>query len=231
MKLIWQIELTNHCNRRCHYCGQANMTRDKGFMTEEILRAALDVTQSFGHKTIMLHHYGESLMHPRYLESIQIANDYGLAVEIYTNGDLLTDSILGRLSQLKIYRMIISGHGNMQARMALANHVRTFGIEVNYQVDIAANASNIAGQIPIKTWDAELPPLTDPATQCSFLRDDVGIVLWNGDVVPCCYDYDGLSIYGHITDPDIKTKTARPRRICATCPGHMVDQPAGRVWK
>lgn len=52
----------------------------------------------------------------------------------------------------------------------------------------------------IRETDGEaVPGILASDTVCSAPFDDV-VILWNGDVVLCCYDYDGFNVIGNIND-------------------------------
>jgi MoaA/NifB/PqqE/SkfB family radical SAM enzyme len=63
---IYQIELTNHCNAQCEWCGNTGMSRKRGFMALEVFIGTLDYLQVEPPpgNTVGLHHFGESLLHP-----------------------------------------------------------------------------------------------------------------------------------------------------------------------
>ena len=41
------VELTNHCNLKCIFCARQAMTRDKGFMSEEVLKKVVAECSKF----------------------------------------------------------------------------------------------------------------------------------------------------------------------------------------
>jgi hypothetical protein len=221
MKSILQIELTNHCNRRCAYCGQVNMTRKKGFMTDETLTSCISVLQTLKQASIGVHHYGESLLHPKFLPFLRRFVDGGITPWINTNGDFLSDEMIEGISQIKGCSVTISGHAEEHIRRELWQKCVNKGIKAWWQKDVGTNASNIAGQVPFDTaFDKSYPALKDPMNHCRFLKDQIGIVLFNGDLVPCCFDYDGVGVFGNINDENAASLNPRACKICLTCPGH-----------
>ena len=101
------------------------------------------------------------------------------------------------------------------------------GMKIYWQENIADKKEycNIANQIDLKNHpDTKKKILTDPMTQCKFLREEQGVILWNGDLVPCCYDYDGIGVYGNVLDPDFSLDIVpKVFRICKQCPGHISE--------
>jgi hypothetical protein len=221
MKEILQIELTNHCNRACHYCPHGIMTRPKGFMAITTVIRCFGIARELGQTTLGINHYGEPLLHPDFLNIVFLANHWGIDPIIYTNGDFLSDDLMEKLGKYRIASMVISGHGNLEYRKFLASKARQFGINAFFQSDVSKNAANIAGQmINPDAVDNDKPPLTDPLTQCRFLRNQLHIVLWDGSLVPCCFDFDGKGIFANIFDENILTRFAGVFDLCHTCPGH-----------
>jgi len=84
------IELTNHCNLNCLFCGQQTMKREKGFMSEEIFKKAID--ECAKHKTpIRLIRWGEPFLHPEIIDFVKYAKSKGVFVHITNNGQAMRD--------------------------------------------------------------------------------------------------------------------------------------------
>ena len=221
MKKIVQIELTNACNRSCTYCGIPTMTRKKAFMTQATFSRCVDVLQELGQDEVGINHYGESTMHPKYVEFIRQLNDKGIKPFIYTNGDFLTDELIAELATCKLKFLIISGHMLMEERVALWEKCQVAGIaESYYQVTLTEqNTLSLAGQRLVGV-DAGETPLIDPQNHCRFLVEEMAVVLVNGDLTPCCVDYDGKGVFGSIFNFDVAKQKTPAFSLCDTCPGH-----------
>jgi hypothetical protein len=226
MKSIVQIELTNHCNRRCVYCGVPTMVRPKGFAEWKLIERCVEVMKEIGQtKDFGLHHFGESTMHPKLIEFIKYFNDNGMTPFLNTNGDFLTDELIAKLATVKLNPLIISGHIEYEKRVVLWQKCTDAGIPTWYHLDMldAPTLTNLGGQIELNNKESDvlkLPILTDPMTQCGFLRKEMGIVLWNGDLTVCCFDYEGHGKFGSIYDPNVAELKPQIFSTCATCPGH-----------
>lgn len=221
MKKIIQIEFTNHCNRRCDYCGIPRMQREKGFLEESTLRRCIEILKQIDQKTVGIHHFGESLMHPELIRFIEILNENEINPYLYTNGDFLTDERIEQLGKVRLDNLVISGHAPKERRIKLWEKTSAVGIKSYWQTTVKEQAINMAGQLPIDyAVDKDLPPLSDPMTQCRFLVEQWACVLWNGDLVACCIDYEGLSIFGNIHDPEAISLKPVATSICDKCPGH-----------
>lgn len=80
------IEISNICNVQCSFCPVVD--RDKKIMSpsdfEHIIRQAAPLASQ-----VCLHLMGEPLAHPQFREIIKHCGDYGVAVQITTNGLLI----------------------------------------------------------------------------------------------------------------------------------------------
>ena len=222
MKRIVQIELTNFCNRKCHYCGQTNMTRPKGFMEPALVDRCIDVLIKIGQiDNVGLNHYGESLLHPDFINIVEKFNTNGITPWLFTNGDYISDNMIEKLAKLTFSSIVISSHMPKAERQAIQKKCYDAGLPAYWQPDYTPESLiSIGNQVENVGGDRGKPPLKDPANQCAFLKNDWGIVLWNGDLVPCCIDYDAKGMFGNIMDGNSHDLHSAIFNICSQCPGH-----------
>ena len=88
------LELTNHCNFQCIMCpnGRGLMKREKGFIDYNLCKNIVDEMAPHV-DTIVLHAWGESLLHPRIFDIIKYCENYGVRTEFSTNTSLLNENI------------------------------------------------------------------------------------------------------------------------------------------
>ena len=104
------VELTNHCNLSCLFCGQQAMTRDKGFMTVRTFKKIVD--ECVRNKSpIRLIRWGEPTLHPEFLNFINYAKNKDLLVHMTTNGLLLNKQKIKKLINLPLDSLIFSFQG------------------------------------------------------------------------------------------------------------------------
>lgn len=104
------IELTNHCNLKCLFCGQQDMTRDKGFITKELMQKVVNECKE--HNTpIRLIRWGEPLLHPEVIDLCRTVKYAGLPLHITTNGILLTENKMFKLLEMRLDSIIFSFQG------------------------------------------------------------------------------------------------------------------------
>lgn len=96
---LFNIELTNRCPMRCVMCPRTNnMTRAKGHMDFELFTRIIDElisanTDYIHHQPVWLHHFGESLMHPKFAECIQYAVKKGVVTCLSINPLMLKPEV------------------------------------------------------------------------------------------------------------------------------------------
>jgi len=107
---IVMIELTSHCNFKCSFCPSSKMNRKKTMMPKALWRKIIvELGEKQKTKTVFFHLLGEPLLHRDIFDAIELANQYGIAVSLYTNGALLNNRISSRLlNALKKGRVVLS---------------------------------------------------------------------------------------------------------------------------
>ena len=104
------LELTNNCNLRCIFCGQQAMTRERGFLTEEIFHKVID--ECAIHKTpVRLIRWGEPTLHPKVIDYCSYIKSKGLFLHMTTNGLLLTENKVKSLLEVGLDSIIFSFQG------------------------------------------------------------------------------------------------------------------------
>ena len=103
------IEVTNHCNFSCEFCPDFKMKRGRGFMDFEVLKKILNEVAEKGiAKLALFHVMGEALLYSKLPDAIKYASGKGLKTCITTNGSLLTNELLNKLTQAGLSRIILS---------------------------------------------------------------------------------------------------------------------------
>lgn len=92
------LELTNKCNFQCIMCpnGRGLMERKKGFMDYELFKSIIDEMGPHV-QTVVLHIWGESLLHPRIFDIIKYCQRYDLRTELSTNSSLLDEKLINNI--------------------------------------------------------------------------------------------------------------------------------------
>src|SRR6185436_14326014 len=91
MAFVYHIELTDICDLDCSYCALTHSTRRKGHMSEATYRKVVaHMEKSSPLNFMILHHFGEPLLHPALARFVQIASRARLNPGFSTNGQGLS---------------------------------------------------------------------------------------------------------------------------------------------
>src|SRR3990170_1278053 len=170
------VEPTNLCNLSCPMCPRTSlMKRQKGLMDFSLFKKIVD--ESKGRTEFMyIDNMGDPLIHPKICEMIGYASKNGIRMLLGTNGAFLTGDLAACLLQ------------NGPDLIAFRD-CRTWG----------GNTPDYGVKQKIKPKQTERsePIMLNVTQPCRILWNQL-TVLWNGDVTPCFYDFDGKSIVGNV---------------------------------
>lgn len=94
---LW-IEPTNHCNLRCVMCPHGKgLKAPKGYMEIGLYGKIIDDLKKLRVQRINLFLGGESLLHERLVEMVEMARDVRIPVRLHTNATILTEYLSKRL--------------------------------------------------------------------------------------------------------------------------------------
>lgn len=99
-----QIEPTTRCNFTCGFCAGRSMRQSD--LPFERFAAALDAFPDLRH--VELQGEGESLMHPRFLDMVELARSRGIKVSFITNGSYFLPDAIRRLLDAGIEKISVS---------------------------------------------------------------------------------------------------------------------------
>lgn len=199
---VYQIELTNHCNATCTYCPQPTHARERGFMTEATFRRVLEVMEN---RSVLLHHFGESLLHRELEKFVAIATSAGVAVGISTNGRTLTQKRLDDLYNAGLRWMRLhTDPFNVRAR--------NFVVQPDFE--LTEHRLLVKNDAPKKELQSFAGYLDVEASgpgpkKCSYIVDAWRVVLWSGEFGLCCNDVEGVN----------------NTSLCASCSGYVFTDP------
>ena len=103
------IEASSLCNLNCDKCVRTYWQEDCGHMSQVVFDALIAQLQEINTlQTVMFGGIGEPTLHPRLPEMIGRVKGLGAAVEITTNGTLLTDDMLRSLKEARLDTLWVS---------------------------------------------------------------------------------------------------------------------------
>jgi MoaA/NifB/PqqE/SkfB family radical SAM enzyme len=106
------VESTNVCNLDCIMCptGLHIDTRPKGFMAWDLYTSIIDEIAPYA-EAVVLHSWGEPLLHKQIIEMIRYAKERGCWVETSTNATRLTEDAARKLIESGLDRIYLSMDG------------------------------------------------------------------------------------------------------------------------
>lgn len=99
------VEIGNICNLQCSFCPEVD--RKKFRLTEENLRKVLLEIKPFTERACF-HLMGEPLAHPLFPRFVKVAEEFGIPLEITTNGTLLNEEIEAALFSPTVHQVNFS---------------------------------------------------------------------------------------------------------------------------
>lgn len=243
--VVYQIELTNLCPMTCEMCPRTHsMTRKLGYMDELFFKRIIHEASDFSSR-IFLHHFGESLLHPKFSEFIRYAYNHNIKTFLSVNPVLLTQKHSSELVNSGLYELVLSLDGltketNKAIRGKCAENVelaeRNILNFLKYRKNVGSrtpitiiqivrqeqniheieswvkkwNSVDGIDRVKVKsyiTWDGRddqinsLKPDGFSPRQSNIICDKPWAsmtILWDGRVVPCCFDYDGIYVLGDL---------------------------------
>ena len=86
---LW-VEPTAVCNIRCSYCPNKELIKQQnvGFMSFSLFQKIIDEARGWVHD-INVHHRGESLLHPQFIDMVNYAGANGVFTKLHTNATRL----------------------------------------------------------------------------------------------------------------------------------------------
>jgi radical SAM protein with 4Fe4S-binding SPASM domain len=115
MPYIYIIDPCNVCNLRCPLCPTGNQTNDrpKKMMSLECFTGLIDQVRAYAIEVI-LHNWGESLLHPRIFDMIRYATDANIGVTISSHFNNVDDDMVERLIDSGLEHLTVSLDGATQ---------------------------------------------------------------------------------------------------------------------
>ena len=108
MPVVDQIELTNRCPYTCVMCPRTtSMTRGLGSISLDLFESVISQVSAVQDYTA-LHHFGESLLHPRIADAVRTALRYGVRTGLSCNPPTLTPTLSARLLEAGLANLVLS---------------------------------------------------------------------------------------------------------------------------
>ncbi|MCB2186170.1 MAG: radical SAM protein [Deltaproteobacteria bacterium] len=96
---VLMLEVTNHCNLACRFCYNRQARRERGYLSLDLARIALDQARDLGVGELALYSTGEPLLHPELDRLTALGKERGFYTYLTTNGLALTLDLGRRLAE------------------------------------------------------------------------------------------------------------------------------------
>lgn len=111
-----EVEISSLCNRHCNYCPQCLINRKRELFPLETFSKILKELKEINYRgALAFHQYNEPVLEYEHLcRCIKIAKEIipDIRLELYTNGDMLTQKKYRELKKMGINRLVITCHLN-----------------------------------------------------------------------------------------------------------------------
>ena len=223
------FESSTACNARCTFCPRYDMTRKMGQMSDELFHKIIKEGKEAGVRRYSPFMNGEPFVFPRIWKWLDYMEKEGVQVGLYTNAEYLdVDRIL---KYKNIWYISCSINAATKETHKKVMRGPDFDVCVKKTKDLIerapffARASFVRCDDNIHEEQAFRDMFPRRAKVCGFANwtgdRDAKVarkgkkipcnvlltqmfILWNGDVVPCCMDYDGKMVVGNANKEHIK---------------------------
>ncbi len=259
------IEATNRCNFQCAVCPtHTMMTRKKGMMSEDVFRKIL--AEIDGLESVQFSHWGEPLLHSHIGSMIARAGDRQCKTLLTTNGGVLDESRQKELLDAGLTRITFSvdgvfdtytrmrGYEYGKIKKTIANFKKlrdahSYKTKIDVSCVVADETKAELTILQEEFYDladrVQFVPIFTQAQRirkCRELWRGAPTVFWDGQVSPCCVDYNGVLIVGSIMDTSLqalfnseKWQSMRHdhsqrcfRQICEQCSEYVCEGVSAR---
>jgi radical SAM protein with 4Fe4S-binding SPASM domain len=221
------LELTNLCNLKCSICPLSHdMKRATGFMEYSLFKKIVDENPELDF--ILLFQWGEPLLHRDLFKMIKYAKAAGIRSMMTTNGVILGPVTTRKLLNSGLERITFSIDGTEETYNSIRGvpleKIRKNIIRFRNQRDKAG--SDTAIDVSMVVCDETLGHIEEFKREWAGIADRVQyipvfikgrrrekcrelwrgslVVLWDGTVVPCCVDYNGIMKVGDAKEQSLQ---------------------------
>lgn len=119
------IELTNHCNLKCMFCGQQAMEREKGFISEETFQKIIDECVLFN-TPVRFIRWGEPFLHEKIIDFCKYTKSKDLLLHITNNGLVIKESDVEALIDMGVDSLIFSFQGTTKEQYEIMRNNKLY---------------------------------------------------------------------------------------------------------
>ena len=223
---ISQIELTNQCFSKCWYCRNKDMKREHGYMNLDLVEQICNLVQD-RQDFMLLHYYGESLLHENFCEACEILDRHNICPGVFTCGKL-SDNLIEQIasSSLRYISITMNRHDpreqvkklrascneevyiqvayinlpkNEQKYSALTSkELSEWTKRISLELDKEIKSVGLSYEYPEKVNGKLACSFKTKKGECKIRLENSYCVLWDGSLVTCIKDYEGETSLGNV---------------------------------
>ena len=199
---IVDVEVTNHCNLNCVFCGQRDMARPKGFISFEHVSKIADECRMHG-AAIRFIRWGEPFLHPNFIDLCVAVKNRGIPLHITTNGTLLKDWKMEKLVEIGLDSLIFSFQGASQSNYEEMRgpHYSRLVDTVHKMVSVRGTADKPFIHISTTVTDESEQEIVSFINRWNAVVDSVGVGKTNLTRVPVPQDLRARETIEHTYRP------------------------------
>lgn len=218
------VELTNKCNMNCWFCPHSKMERAQGFMSVDTVELVIKKMKLMNQETAILQNIGESLLHPNFFEIVDMFDCFktsvivsGLSLNnenveklISSSLDTLKISVDFECDELLIRKLLKERNKETSLNFKGNTREKVIRLRKKWPEADVMYLNNFAGQMDFyNEVDSNI---------CPFKELNSCVVLWDGRITPCCFDYEGKLVMGTLDEVE-KLNQQGDYDLCNKCGG------------
>jgi MoaA/NifB/PqqE/SkfB family radical SAM enzyme len=171
------IELTNHCNLKCIFCGQQAMTREKGFMSEDIFKKVINECSLYN-TPVRFIRWGEPFLHEKIIDFCKYTKTKGVPLHITNNGLVIKKSDMKALINMEIDSLIFSFQGTTKEQYEIIRNNKLYNklkSNILKLIEMRGNKSKPFIHISSTVTDESEREIEDFVNYWGHIVDSVGI--------------------------------------------------------
>lgn len=192
------------------------MARPKADMPDDVFERVCYWLKEFRQDVVNLHHFGESTMHPKFIDWLDQISDIVPVVAVSSNGVGVTREMVRDMKKAGLDNLALSIH-RPEVVQKVAQWCIDEDLPYNWASGPISAPHNWAGQVDgirNSTWAESFV--------CQFLQDQSCIIFQDGRVGTCCIDAEGIVDLGTVWD-DLRAVDLKPMKLCLTCHQQISD--------
>ncbi len=171
---------------------------------------------------VNLHHFGESTLHPKFVEWVDRITDIVPEARVSSNGVGVTREMIRGMRDAGLTALSLSIH-RPEVVKKVAEMCQDEGLVCDFASGPLSAPHNWAGQVEGRNSEWA------KTYECHFLEIQEVVILADGRLATCCIDAEGIVPLGTVWD-DLRKVDLKPFSLCLKC-HHQVPERLFPDWR